>query len=51
MIKLSRWLSKNLGNRASAGSPIDSVPAVGAVMVPKNLISGTEFTRIDFGYH
>ena len=42
---------KNLGNEASAGSPTDSVPVAGTVMIPKNLISGTEFTRIDFGCH
>jgi hypothetical protein len=34
---------------ASAGSPIDFVSAAGTVRVPQNLISGYDFTLIDFG--
>jgi hypothetical protein len=35
-------------NCVSAGSPIDFVSVAVLVMVPKSVISGDEFTRIDF---
>ena len=41
--------SKKRGTSASAGSPIDFVPAAGLVKVPQDFISGFAFTRIDFG--
>ena len=40
--------SKKQGS-ASAGSPIDFVSVAGLVKVPKSIISGDEFTRIDLG--
>jgi len=41
--------SKKQGTRASAGSHIDFVSVAGSVRVPKDLISGLMFTRLDFG--
>jgi hypothetical protein len=56
MMKQSRWRAKNNAparlpspKAGLAGNPIDSVSAAGTVRVPQNLISGYDFTLIDFG--
>jgi hypothetical protein len=40
--------AKTMTTRASACNPIDFVLAAGTIRVQQNLISGSEFTRIDF---
>jgi hypothetical protein len=43
----SLGVSKKQGTSASARQPKDAVPGDGTVRVPKYLINGTEFKRID----
>ena len=47
--ELNKRRAKNAASCASAGSPCDFVSDAEFVRVPQDLISGDEFTTIDFG--